>query len=197
MLAHVAKFLSVVMLLLSGVGCAEKTLTSVMTNSQPFVISRIVVLPFVNESNEKQLGIIATRICENVCNKRGYPISNQADLRLYLQRKHLYMSQLTEQSKAAVFEELSRELRVNAMIKGEIIRVNYTKIQGESLPDITLQLDLINADSGKTLVRSFIDSSGEDYRTILRFGVVRTTTQLLQLMINNTIDDWQHKGVIL
>jgi len=168
-----------------------------MTHGEPFAIKRIIVLPFANNSNEQQLGILATRICENVCNNRGYQLSNLGDLRIYLQRKHLFMSQLTEQSKTEVFKELSEELQVNTMIKGKILGIKHTKAQGEPLPEITLQLELLDASDGTALVRSFIDSRGEDYRTVLRFGVVRTTTQLLELMINNTIEEWQHKGVIL
>lgn len=180
-----------------GTGCADKTLTSVMAHGEPFTIERVIVLPFVNNSHEQHLGFLATRIGENVCNNLGYQLANVADLRLYLQRKHLFMSQLTEQSTDNVFKEISEELQVNSMIKGKILEVNYIKTQGESLPQITLQLELLNASNGTALVRSFIDSRGEDYRTVLRFGVVRTTTQLLELMIHNTIENWQHKGVIL
>lgn len=192
-----AKFLLLI-IVISTTGCAtDKSLTSIMTHGEPFKIKRIIVLPFANNSNEKQLGLLATRICDNVCNNFGYQIANLADLRICLQRNNLFISQLTEQSSAEVFKEISEVLQVNSMIKGKILELNYVKRQGETLPEITLQLELLNASDGTTLVRSFIDSRGEDYRTVLRFGVVRTATQLLELMISNTIEDWQHKGVML
>jgi len=197
MSGYIAK-ITVLALLLCNASCApEKTLTSMMIHGDSFKIERLVVLPFSNKSKEKQLDVVATRICVNVCKRRGYQLSNVADLRIFLQRKQLFISQLTEQSTAEVFKEISKELRINAMIKGKILALNYIKVQGEALPEITLQLDLLNAQDGTTIVRSFVDSSGEDYRTVLRFGVVRTPTQLLEIMINNTIENWQHKGVIL
>lgn len=196
MLTYIARFI-LFGFVFCNFGCVDKTLTSVMSHGEPFVIERVLVLPIANTSNDQQLGILATRICENVCNNLGYQLGNLADLRIYLQRQHLFMSQLTEQSKSDVFKDISDELHINCMIKGKILEINYVKSQGESLPEITMQLELLNSSDGTALVRSFINSRGEDYRTVLRFGVVRTPTQLFELMIHNTIKDWQHKGVIL
>ena len=178
-------------------GCSHKPLTTAISRDSAHTIKRVLVLPFMNDSDEQQLDILATRICQSVCHKHGFQVANEGNLRIYLQQKQLFLTQLTEESTTQVFANLARDQQVNTLIKGRIRALHYEKIQGESLPVINLQLQLLNAGDGKLLASSFLSARGEDSRTMLRFGVIRTTTQLLEQMIDTIINDWHHKGVIL
>lgn len=71
----------------------------------------------------------------------------------------------------------------------------YENIQGESLPVVTLKLDLLNAVDGRVLASSFQIGRGDDSRTLMRFGVQRTATQVLAHMIDDIINNWHTKGV--
>jgi hypothetical protein len=177
--------------------CTKKPLTTTIASNSAHKIQQLLVLPFTNNSDERQLGIIATRICQTSCYNRGFNLTNEGDLRIYLQRKKLFISQLTEESSGQIFADLAQEQHVTTLIKGKILSVKYEKIQGESLPVVSLQLELLNASDGKLIASSFLTGHGEDYRTVLRFGVLRTSSQLLQQMIDSIINDWHHKGVFL
>jgi hypothetical protein len=183
------------LLLLCGCGGNSRPLTTVVAQSQPHVIQRVLILPFANESDENLLGIIATQICQQRFYNHGYQLVNDGDFRVYLQRRQLFVSQLTEVGTLQLFSELARDLQVNTLIKGRVLSAGYENIQGESLPVVTLQLELLNASDGRLLASSFQTGRGDDYRTLMRFGVLRTPVQVLEKMIDTIIDNWHTKGV--
>lgn len=187
----------VLFLLIFCAGCTKGPTTTVVTKNTLNTPQRILVLPFSNSSDEKYLGEIATQICQEHLFNRGIKLVNRGDLRIYLQRHHLFLSQLTDEASPQVFADLARELQITTLVKGKIITAKYQEIQGERLPVISLQLELLNATNGKLIVSSFLTGHGKDYRTLLRFGVLRTTTQLLNRMISEITDNWANQGVFL
>jgi len=178
-------------------GCSKTLLTTVITQNSTQNIHRILVIPFINESDETRFDMVATQICQDQCYQHGFEVVNEGDLHIFLQRKGLFLSQLTEEGTPQLFAELTRELRVDAIIKGKILAANYKQVQGESIPVVSLQLDLLRANDGKLLANSFLTGNGEDYRTVMRFGVLRTSTQLFNQMIDTIINNWHDKGVFL
>lgn len=188
-------FLSVTLLIFFSSGCAKGPTTTVITKNLINGSQRILVLPFSNTSDEKYLGEIATQICQEYYFNRGFKLANQGDLRIYLQRHHLFLSQLMAEASPQIFADLARELQITTLLKGTIISANYQEAQGEALPVISLQLELLNATNGKLIVSTFLTGQGTDYRTLLRFGVIRTPTQLLHRMIGEITDNWANKGV--
>ena len=190
-------FLSVTLLTLFASGCAKAPTTTVITKDLINVPQRILVLPFNNLSDEKNLGGIATQICQEYYFSRGLKLVNQGDLRIYLQRHHLFLSKLTDEASPQIFADLARELQITALVKGTILTAYYQETQGESLPVISLQLELLNATNGKLIVSSFLTGYGKDYRSLLRFGVLHTATQLLNRMIGEITDNWNDKGAFL
>lgn len=190
--------LSVSLLILSSAGCAKKTpTTTVVAKNLLNRPQRILVLPFNNSSDEKFLGEIATQVCQENYFNRGFKLVNRGDLRGYLQRHHLLLSQLTDEASPQLFADLARELKITTLVQGTLISADYQEAQEESLPVISLQLKLLNATNGKLIVSSFLTGYGKKYRTLLRFGVLRTTTQLLDRMIGEITDNWNKQGVFL
>ncbi len=184
-----------ILLLVCTSSCSRKPLTIAIVQDSAHSIQQMLVFPFVNESEEKHLGIMATQICRSQFYNRGFNVVNEGDLRIYLQRQRLFLPQLTEEGSPQLFAELARELQINTLVKGRILSLNYEDIQGESLPVISLQLELLNASDGKLLASSLLTGRGENYRTLMRFGVLRTPTQVLSRMIQEIIDNWYEKGV--
>jgi hypothetical protein len=181
--------------LVCGCGGNSRPLTTVAARNPPHVIQRVLVLPFANESDENLLGIIATQICQQRFSQQGYQLVNDGDFRVYLQRRQLFVSQLTDVGTLQLFSELARDLQVNTLIRGKVLSAGYENIQGESLPVVTLQLEILNASDGRMLASSFQTGRGDDYRTLMRFGVLRTSPQVLEQMIDTIIDNWHAKGV--
>lgn len=176
-------------------GCVATPTTTVVEQNIIKSQQQFMVLPFNNNSDEKQLGALATRICQDIFFNRGFKLVNQGDLQIYLRRHHIFLTQLTKDASPEHLILLARELRVTTLLKGEIVSANYEETQGEPLPVITLNLQLINATNGKLIASSFKTGHGTDYRTLLRFGVLRTMTQLLDRMITEITDNWEDKGV--
>ncbi len=178
-------------------GCAKGPTTTVVTKKLAAGPVRLLVLPFINNSDEKYLGEIATRVSQEYYFNQGFKLVNQGDLQIYLRRHHLFFSQLTSESSAQIFTGLAHELQVKTLLKGTILSAEYREEQGEYLPLISLQLELLNAADGSLLVSSFLTRSGSDYRTLLRFGVVRTAPQLLERMVTEITAHWKDEGVYL
>lgn len=176
-------------------GCAKKPVTTVIKQNSALHIQRLMILPFVTESDEKRFEVAASQICQNQCYQHGFEIVNYGDFRTFLQRKRLLLAQFTKEGTPQLFAELARELQVDALVKGKILAVNYKQVQGESIPEISLQLDLIRATDGKLLANTFLTGYGDNYRTLMRFGVLRTSTQLLSQMIDDILNNWYEKGV--
>jgi hypothetical protein len=194
---HLHILLTVIFLSVFCGGCTKSPTTTVVAKNAIYGSQRILVLPFSNTSDEKHLGKIATQICQEHYLSRGIKLINQGDLRIYLQRHHLFLSQLTDEASSQRFADLARELQITTLVKGTIISAEYREVQGERLPVISLQLELLNAANGKLIISSFLTGHGKDYRTLLRFGVLRTTTQLLNRMISEITDNWANQGVLL
>lgn len=186
-----------ILLLICISSCARKPLTTIIAQDSTHTVQHILVLPFGNESNEKQLGIIATQICQEHYFNRGFKLVSTGDLHIYLLRHHLFLSQIMEEGTPQLFAELAQQLQVDTVIKGKVLTADYKNIQGDFLPVISLQLELLNAHNGKLLASSFLSGNGENYRSLLRFGVLRTAAQLLKQMFNEITDNWYDEGVFL
>jgi len=183
------------LLLMAGCGGTSRPLTTVTVRGTPHMIRRVLVLPISNESDENLLGLVATQICQQRFYRHGYRLVNDGDLKVYLQRRQLFISQLTDVGTLQLYSDLAHDLQVNTLVRGRVLSAGYERVQGESLPVVTLQLELLNASDGRMLASSFLTSRGDDYRTLMRFGVLRTSTQILEQMIDTIINNWQTQGV--
>ena len=189
------KMIAIVVVLIHC-SCSGNPLTTTIAPQNNMVIQNIAVLPFIGLEKQPLLDVMATRVSQTTLLNYGFNIINEGDIRLYLQRKQLFMSQLTTMAKSDIYEELAKEHHIDALILGKIITVEYEKIQGDTLPVIALELKLLEAKTGRLLANSFLKRHGEQYRTALRFGVVRTSTELIQIILTEIIEDWHTKGVL-
>ncbi|MBW2186390.1 MAG: hypothetical protein JRG71_08340 [Deltaproteobacteria bacterium] len=176
--------------------CSIAPLTTTVPLENHVKIQHIAVLPFTRIDNAPLLDVMATRVCQTILHNYGFNITNEGDIRIYLQRKQLFMSQLTSTGDPTMYAELAKEHHIDALIIGKIITVEYEKIQGDTLPVVCLELKLLEAKTGQLLASSFLKRHGEEYRTLLRFGVVRTSTELIQIITTEIIEDWHSKGAL-
>ena len=183
-------------LVLAACAGNQPTTTEVPGQHQSSQFCRITVLPFVNDTEEKRLGLIAKKICQAELLERGAQVVNEGDVRLFLQRRQTFTSELTQQGSRELYAALATELKTKGIIRGRILNIDEEKKQGEVIPIVTLQLELIKADDGSLIVSSFLRRSGEEYRTIFHYGVVRTQTELMRQIIAEIFNDWITRGVV-
>lgn len=176
--------------------CSVKPLTTTVSPTHNVSIQSIAVLPFMGIEDQPLLDVMATRVGQATLHNYGFNTINEGDIRLYLQRKELFMSQFISMADTVMYEDFANEHHIDALIIGKIITVEYEKIQGDTLPVIGLELKLFEAKTGKLIASSFLKRHGEQYRTALRFGVVRTSTELLQIILTEIIEDWHTKGAL-
>lgn len=176
--------------------CGIKPLTTTVSSGNQVAIKHIAVLPFSGVDKQPLLEVMATRVGQTILHNYGFNITNEGDIRIYLQRKQLFMSQLTTTGDPTMYAELAKEHHIDALVIGKIIMVEYEKIQGDTLPVVCLELRLLEAKTGRLLASSFLKRHGEEYRTALRFGVVRTSTELIQIILTEIIEDWHTKGAL-
>lgn len=177
-------------------GCVTPPLTTTVNNDEQAEIHTIAVLPFSSTEKQPQLGIMATRVCQTILHNEEFDITNEGDIRLYLQRKQLFMSDIVTKGNKETYADLAEEHQVDALIIGTIRSVDYKNNQSETLPIISMELKLLDAKTGRLLAHSFLNRDGEQYRTVLRFGLVRSNIDLIQHIISEIIEDWQTKGAL-
>lgn len=178
------------------IGCTPAPLTTTIPSHDNTTINTIAVLPFGSTEKQPQLGIMATRVCQTILHNQDFDITNEGDIRLYLQRKQLFMSDIVTKGNKETYADLAEEHQVDALIIGTIRSVDYTKNQNETLPVISMELKLLEARTGRLLAHSFLKRDGEQYRTVLRFGLIRSNIDLIQHIISEIIEDWQTKGAL-
>lgn len=191
------KFILITLLLaLSSCTTAPTTTAISQQRQHSEEFCRVTVLPFGNDTNEPRLGIIAKKVCQSELLQRGAHVVNEADVRVFLQKRRTFSSQLTDHGSNELYRALAKELKTQGIIKGRILSIGEQKKQGETLPVFTLQLELLNAASGQLIASSFLHRSGEDYRTIMHYGAVRTQSELIKNIIAEIINDWISRGVM-
>jgi hypothetical protein len=187
---------TIVTLLISACVGQPPITTEIPGQHQTADFCRITVLPFANDTDEPRLGLIAKKICQTELLQRGAQVVNEADVRLFLHRRQTFTSQLTDQGSRELYAALADELKTKGIIRGRILNISEEKSQGEIIPVVTLQLELINAMDGHLITSSFLRRSGDDYRTILHYGVIRTQTELIRQIIAEIFNDWISRGVV-
>lgn len=188
--------LTTLVVILFQCSCSIAPLTTTVPLENHVKIQNIAILPFTGVDNQPYLEVMATRVGQTILHNYGFNITNEGDIRLYLQRKQLFISQLMNTGDTPVYAELAKEHHIDAFVIGKFISVEYEKIQGDTLPVICLELRLHEAKTGRLLASSFLKRHGEEYRTALRFGVVRTSTELIQIILTEIIEDWHTKGAL-
>lgn len=193
-----ARLIAHILLCSMLIACAGKTPTTTEVPGQhkSAGFCRITVLPFANDTDEPRLGLIAEKICQTELLQREAQVVNEADVRLFLQKRQVFTSELTQHGSTELYAALAEELKTKVIIRGRILTIDDEKKQGEIVPIITLQLELINATDGQLIVSSFLRRSGEDYRTILHYGVIRTRSELIRQIIAEIFNDWIARGVV-
>nr|MBF0220888.1 hypothetical protein [Desulfobulbaceae bacterium] len=90
---------------------------------------------------------------------------------------------------------LADRLSVDALVVGKIISMD--ELQGPLLtePELAVDIQLVDASSGKIILTTYHARKGEDFRKVMHFGLVNTLTELSGNVAHEIIEIWKEKGL--
>ncbi|WP_144402021.1 hypothetical protein [Geoalkalibacter subterraneus] len=184
------------LLILSSLcGCAgqrmPQTRMSAMAETD---ICRIAIMPFENRTRDDRAATMAYRVLmAELIGSGQLEVEPEGDVGLFRLRHRLFPGErlLPDQ-----YADLARQMKVDAIVRGRITDIGYDSSRGErDIPYIALQLDLFDVRRGHPVLNTIHRRYGDEYRKMMHFGVITTTTGLMARMSQEIIADWSEKGV--
>lgn len=168
--------------------------TLVAAKAKKHEICRVAVLPFVNETRKPEGSMLAYRIFLNELIASGlYEVEGEGEVRLFLARNKLLPRDLLD---ASLYADFARQLQVDAVIKGKVTEMDMKEIRGGgAVPYLALQVEMVEARTGRTVLNTYHRRRGDHYRTAMHFGMVRTISGLVARASQEIFDDWRRKGI--
>ncbi len=155
---------------------------------------RILVLPFVNESDSPNAGAVATRIFQAALFQvSGIASIPEGDVRTLYRQLRLPPTSLPEGEQRRV---LASRLDAPFLVRGRVVTMTAAEKGREAEPEVALEVAVIKSDDGRVLASTYHRRRGGDYRKILHFGAVRTITGLTRLVSEEIVARWQEEGVL-
>lgn len=122
-------------------------------------------------------------------------ISNPTDMKNILRRREIFPSTIYA-APPEVLKEIAAELDLDGYIRVKILEYERRQAgRSGEIPHISLQLELLEVD-GSIVSQLFHSRSGDEYRSIMHYGVIRTFTGLLSRMMEEIIQRWNEQGQI-
>ncbi len=191
------KFLSLLLLSWSLIlnACVSHNSPEVQNISPPSAaLCSIAVLPLVNDSGYQQGGVIVYRIFVSELHKvKGLTISQEGDVRKLYRQMRIGPKDIPTLDDLKI---LADRLRVQGFVQGKIVKMRENKGRLEARPILALNLRMINAATGRTMMTIYNSRRGEDYRSIMHFGVVNTITELTRGVSDEIIRQWFPAGEV-
>lgn len=175
--------------------CVSHNSPEVQNISPPStVLCSIAVLPLVNDSDYQQGGVIVYRIFVSELHKvKGLTISQEGDVRKLYRQMRIGPKDTPSLDDLKI---LADRLRVQGFVRGRIVKMREDKGRLEARPILALNLRMINAATGRTMMTIYNSRRGEDYRSIMHFGVVNTITELARVVSDEIIRQWFPAGEV-
>lgn len=156
-------------------------------------ICRIVVLPFLNQTNYTQADDILARVfISELVNKGDYQVAQEGDVRKFYQQMRLIPTQVPSVEQLRALADL---LDAQVVISGTVVEMRDKSESGQRLdPSLAIIVRIIEGSSGRTLWASYIRREGKQYRKIMHFGLVNSVTSLASHVFAEIVAEWQKQG---
>lgn len=156
-------------------------------------LCRIAILPFANSSKYPNADLIVNRIFSAELVKTGsFQLVPEGDIWKVYQQLMIYP---TQQPRLEQLRIISDRLDAQLLIMGTIFELSE-KTDGKAVnPILVLKLQLLEADSGKTLWLTHLRREGKQYRKVMHFGLINTITELIRICSNEILELWYANGL--
>ncbi len=175
--------------------CVSHNSPEVQNISPPSAtLCSIAVLPLVNDSDYQQGGVIVYRIFVSELHKvKGLAISQEGDVRKLYRQMKIGPKDTPSLDDLKI---LADRLRVQGLVQGKVVKMREDKGRFEARPILALNLRMINAATGRTMMTIYNSRRGEDYRSLMHFGVVNSITELARVVSDEIVRQWFPAGEV-
>ena len=181
------------LLLLSACAGRSKLQTRVAAGGDPNICS-LAVLPFENWTRKPEAGLVAYRLFNSaLIGSEQFNVTTEGEVGLFRLRQRLLPGTQLHKS---LYQALAEQLEVDAVVLGRVVEAGMdSRLGSDQVPFVALQVDLFDLRSDRLLLSTVHQRWGDEYRKIMHFGLVTTTSGVLQKMSHEIINDWLNKGV--
>lgn len=153
----------------------------------------LAVLPFENQSEYPQGGLIAFRIFTSEFERR-YPgmLVLEGDVMHAYRQLRLGRHNHPDQEQLRLIAD---QLNCTHLVTGTIVRMEERPQNDGVNPAFAVQISIRDARNHRIIVSSYLAKEGEEYRTILHYGKVGTLTGLIQKTFEEMLLSWQNLGL--
>ncbi len=187
-----------VLVLLCSIGGCTRGGEYVYTSAPQLQVRlcRVALLPLLNETENTTAATLCYRtMVTELMAAPPLRVCNPAEVKNALRRRQIYPSEIYS-AQAPLLKAMAKELQVDGYIRGKVI--TFTREYADSatqVPHITLQLELLKAD-GSLISQVFYTRRGDDYRSLMHYGVVYSYTELAARMTREIIVKWIEQGQV-
>ena len=176
-----------------GASCSQKQLNIVQLAPMPEEICRVAVMPFVNNTGYQDGAVLFYRVfVSELSGFEDLELVPEGDIRMaFRQVRILPGLQQPDYDQSRIIGDY---LGADILLNGIILQMNETSSSGETIPFITVKLNILDAKSGKTIWSIYHIADGEQYRKVMHFGVITTITQLAKQISKEILAKWASKG---
>lgn len=156
-------------------------------------VCKVALLPFINNSKFDQGHVLVQRVFgAQLTSSANIEVVSAGDVRKIFNELRIYPNQRPTIEQVRV---LGSRLGVQALISGRIVIMEEKAGANQVNPALALSLEMHDAQNGETMFISYHRREGEDYRTLMHFGLVNTVTELSRIMADEIIEQWIKKGM--
>ena len=119
-------------------------------------------------------------------------VIHEGDVRKLYRQLRIYPGQ---QPNFAQLTIVAARLNAQLLVTGTIIEAKDKLSSRAPNPSLTFTLQLINAQTGRTLWNTYHKRNGQHYQKILHFGIIASLSGLARRMSQEIIDLWTREGL--
>lgn len=181
------------LILLAMSSCGGRQPQIVRLAPLPERVCRVAVLPFINRTTYQDGNVLFYRIfISELIRQQDIDLIPEGDVHRAFQ--NVYLAYGAENPNYDQLRIIGDYLHADILMSGIILQMTEVDIQGETIPFLTIKLDMLDAKTGRTIMTVNHDIDGAQYRKIMHFGLITTITQLAIQMSDEILAGLNSEG---
>lgn len=156
-------------------------------------ICRVAVLPFIDNSEFDQGGLVVTRVFTAEFARRGnYMVLPEGDVRNVYRHLRIPPGKMPDVEQIQI---LGNQMEAQLIVVGNIYDMEERTTDGYTAnPVLALNLQLLDPKSGNIIWTTYHRREGAQYRTFMHFGLINTISELARRVSQEILEQWFSAG---